>query len=61
MAVLCLYARPSGAQDLTVVRYMRESRSLPGVIDWFEQLPFELWRGTNVFNDDFDVLYGKVN
>jgi len=77
MAVLRLYSRRSGAQDFTVeerrpqkeweafrrsmLRYMRETGILPGVIDKFEKMPFELWRGTNVFSDPFDVLYAMVS
>lgn len=40
---------------------MRETGYPPGVIERFEKMPFDLWRGANVFNDDFDLLYGKVN
>ncbi len=76
MAVLRLYSRRSGAQDFTVeerrpqkeweafrrsmLRYMRETGILPEVIDKFEKTSFELWRGTNVFSDPFDVLYATV-
>jgi Abortive infection C-terminus len=76
MAVLHLYSRRSGAQDFTlqerkhsgeweafrrtVIRYMRERGDNPQVIERFEKTPFELWRGTNDFGDDFEVLYVKV-
>ncbi len=77
MAVLRLYSRRSGAQDFTVeerrpqkeweafrrsmLRYMRETGILPEVIDKFEKTSFELWRGTNVFSDPFDVLYATFS
>ena len=77
MAILSLYSRRSGAQDFTVeerrpqteweafrrtvLRYMKDSGYPLPVIERFEKMPFELWRGTNVFSDEFDVLYGRVN
>jgi hypothetical protein len=77
MAVLRLYSRGGGAQDFevlervaprdwetfkrTMIQYMKDRYQNPAHIERFEKMPFELWRGTNYFQDEFEVLCMKAD
>src|SRR6267378_6912548 len=77
MAVLRLYSRAGGALDFeiqervaprdwetfkrTMIQYMKDRHQNPALIERFEEMPFELWRGTNYFRDEFEVLYMKAD
>jgi len=76
MAILILYKRGGGAQDIqlfpqmptpvyeatkrSVIRYLKANASTPGTIELLERFPFSLWQATNDFGDDFEVLYLKA-
>src|SRR5579862_7833057 len=76
MLLLHIESRNS-AQDITLVakmpspqwdaikrnaiRYMRRTSVAPEGIEILERFPFELWRGTNGFGDEFEVLYLKAD
>lgn len=73
--MLRLFRQRSGAQDVelvhqvhpeiwdrlkrNLVRLLKESGN-PDVIAVLETDPFELWEGTNGFNDEFSVLFAPV-
>jgi Abortive infection C-terminus len=42
------------------VRYLRLSLETPAA-DLLESTPFELWRGTNGFGDDFELLHANIS
>jgi hypothetical protein len=48
------------AIERNAIRYMGRNRVAPEGIEIVKQTPFELWRGTNSFGDDFELLYFRA-
>lgn len=44
-----------------VIRYMEQTYQPPGSVEVLQQVPFELWEGTNGFNDEFGLLFLRAD
>jgi len=71
-AILVLYKQGGGSEEIQLVKQLQparfevfrrhairylEKKFETGAVEMLEQLPFEMWHGTNDFGDKFDVLY----
>jgi len=75
-AILVLYKQGGGSEEIQLVKQLQparfevirrlairylERKFEAGAVEMLEQLPFEMWHGTNDFGDEFDVLFMKAD